>query len=200
MAENVINRVINKFGVIAVIFCVISLFLPWWEMYASASRTVEKATIEVVSVNIWVYPYQVSAKNYPAWAIPFNVFPFGFFALGLLIGGVMLGIAGSVLFSDMKELLFLSELFILGSIIMFILWLYLELIVMASSRLMFNFTDGQYRLVPCSQIGIFSDVSFIYNDTTISYSTFLSIGFWLTIISAIIMFIALKKQPFESKS
>ena len=195
--ENVVERVINKFGVIAVILVVISLFLPWWEMYISARWTVQEVTV-VQRVNIWVYPYRVTTKNYPVQAIPLNVLIFGLFSLCFLIGGLVLGIAGSFHSVRKKEMFISSGALILFSVITFIVGLHYELKIMAASSLLFT-TGYGCRLVPCPEIDLFSTGFFIHEDTSINYSTYLSIGFWLAIIAAIINFVALKKQPLESE-
>jgi len=169
------NLKLNYIGIIAAILAFISLALPWWTMSMSASIMGISYTFAAS-----VYPYQatVSAMGVST-SVPMNLW-FGWAALALVVIGGVLAIVGSILLSKGKMLLLVGGILALLSIIVFAVGLQTEL----------SKTAG----LPIG-IGLFGSGSISYMGTTMDYSTYLSFGFWLALVAAILAFIAWMRHP-----
>jgi hypothetical protein len=101
-------------------------------------------------------------------------------AIALAIIGGLLGIVGSVTAAMGKKILIGAGVITLLSIIVFAAGLQNEL-----------------SKIPISGIGLISSSSYTIGSMTVSWSTYLSYGFWLALVSAIILFVAIRMQPAE---
>jgi hypothetical protein len=139
------------------------------------------------SGDVSIYPYRASVSVMGmAMDIPMEIW-FGWVALALIILGGILGLVGSIIPTRGKMFLALGGVFALLSIIVFAFGLQTEL----------SKGFGIPGTVTFPGIGLFSsgsyDISYDAITVTLSYSTYLSFGFWLALIAAIIMFVAMKK-------
>lgn len=156
----------NYIGIVGGILAFISLALPWWTLSMSTTGV-------PISVDVSVYLYQVTTAGltvtmelWYAWA-----------ALAFVIIGGLLGIVGSVTALG-RKLLIAGGVLALLSIIIFAAGLQNEL-----------------SKIPVTGIGLFSSGSYSYMGVSLNYSTYLSFGFWLALVAAIIMFVASRKKP-----
>jgi hypothetical protein len=112
--------------------------------------------------------YTVNVNLWYAWT-----------ALALIIVGGLIGIAGSLL-TNGRPLILVGGLLVLLSIVIFAVGLQNELSqpVVAGLR---AYTGGT---------SLFSSGSYGSGFDAVNYVTYLSIGFWIALVSAIIMFVA----------
>jgi hypothetical protein len=168
----------NYIGIIGAIIAFISLALPWWTM--SMSATAEGTSY---SVDVSVYPYQATATALGvSQSVAISIW-YGSVALALVIISGVLGIVGSVTALG-KKLLIGGGVLALLAIIIFAAGLQNELSATA--------------VIPdVPVVGLFSSGSYNFLGISMNYSTYLSFGFWIALVSAIIMFAAIKTQPAE---
>jgi hypothetical protein len=152
---------INFVGLIGGILAFISLVLPWWTLILSFNG---------VSTDISMYPYQISGITFS------TNFWYGWAALALIIVAGILGILASIVI-ERKLVLIIAGAIALLSIIIFAVGLQMDLPQLSSEL---GITD----------LGLFSSGSFGDLEISWNYSAYLSLGFWLALISAIIMLIA----------
>jgi len=161
---------LNFVGIIGGILAFVSLALPWWTLTLSAAG---------YSVDVSVYPYRVLAAgvtiNMDVW--------YGWAALALVVIGGILGILGGVMEYG-KKLLVGGGVLALLSVIVFAVGLQMELPEL--------FTVG------ITGVGLFSSGSFTMYETLINYLSYLSFGFWLALVGAVIMLVASRKRPVEA--
>lgn len=166
-------------GIVGAIVAFLSIVLPWWTLIMSASVYEINYSFEgsvylyqtTVTSNI---PYVPSgSQSMDRW--------WGWAALALVIAGGVLGIIGSITVFG-KRLLISGGVLILLAMIIFAVCLQNEL----SSIMM---------PIPDMEIALFSSGTFM---EMLNYSSYLTFGFWLALISAILMFIALTKHPTET--
>lgn len=166
----------NIIGIVGGIIAFISLALPWWMMTVSASGLGIG-----VSVDVSIYPYQAMARSSGYARGPTIVevdLWYGWVALVLVVIGGLLGIVGSLVQST-RMILAAGGLLALLSTIVFAVGLQNELL-----------TSPIVPLWPL--VGLFSSGNFaIYAN----YTTYLSFGFWLALVAAIIMLVASRKKP-----
>lgn len=170
----------NYIGIVGGILAFISLALPWWTMSMSSSIMTMS-----YSVDVSVYPYQAKASAM-GMSITFTMeLWFGWVALVLVVLGGLLGILGSLLSNQRKRLLISGGVLALLSIVIFAIGLQNELL--------------KAPVVPgFPTVGLFSSSSYDYLGASMNYSTYLSFGFWLALVAAIIMFIASMRKPVEA--
>jgi hypothetical protein len=191
---------LNKVGIVGVVLAFIGLFLPWWEINFSVWETVNKEETAMQSAGISVFPYQTSSRNFPAsQTIALNMIPFLLFVLPLIVIGILLGTVGSVIDDEEKEriLLILAGLLTLFSTILFIFMLQVELWAAPPAPYFFLSYLGQvfsHSLVPIPKVGIFSNGESAFEEASLHYSSYLSIGFWLAVIAAAVMLFASRKH------
>jgi hypothetical protein len=168
----------NYVGIIGGTIAFVSLALPWWAM--SMSATVGGTSY---SVDVSVYPYQATATALGvSQSVAISIW-YGWVALVLVIIGGVLGIVGSVTALG-KKLLIGGGALALLAIIIFAAGLQNEL---SATSVISN----------APVVGLFSGGSYNFLGTSMNYSTYLSFGFWIALVSAIIMFAAIKTQPGE---
>ncbi|MEM3459152.1 MAG: hypothetical protein QXN36_00985 [Candidatus Bathyarchaeia archaeon] len=127
-----------------------------------------------ISLSSDLYLYNVgtvSGLTLEAW--------FVWAALALIIIGGILAIVGSIIAKG-KTILLGGGILALLSIIIFAVGLQMEL-----SRLGAPF-------------GLFSSFSETLGEITVTYSTYLSYGFWIALVAAIIAFVSFMKYPTEA--
>jgi hypothetical protein len=158
----------NYIGIIAGILAFISIALPWWTLTISAGGEIS------LSSDISVYLYQVTSAGL---SITLNTW-YTWAALALVIVGGILSIVGSVTAIG-KKLLLGGGVLALLSIIIFAVGLQMDI---TSTSL------GE------AGVGLFSSGSYM----GASYSSYLSYGFWIALVAAIIAFVAFAKHPTEA--
>jgi hypothetical protein len=162
----------NAIGIAGGIIALISLALPWWTM------TMSSAEMTSFSEEVSIYPYQATASiggtsaavTIPIW--------YAWAAFVLVVIGGSLGILGSLVQST-RIIVAAGGLLALLSIIIFAAGLQDELSKSAV-------TSGG------PSVGLFSSGSFM---GIANYTTYLSFGFWLALIAAIIMLVSSLKKP-----
>ncbi len=144
-----------------------------------------------VSIALSWWTISASATGYPTTSSDLYLYQVGtvsglvieawfvWAALALIIIGGILAIVGSVIAKG-KRILLGGGVLALLSIIIFAVGLQMEL-----SRLGAPF-------------GLFSSISQTVGDITINYSTYLSFGFWIALVAAILCFVAYIKHPMET--
>jgi len=167
----------NYLGIVGGILALVSLALPWWTMSISFSngpyRSVDLSILYTASQN------DVVARLEPNWYPEQYVF-FGLLAIFIMVMGGATAIVSGVRPDMLKN--FRRGTFILISIISFVIGL--ELIL--------------YRWIGWLNVFLFgSDEVIIIGEHVefVSYSSYLSFGFWLALAAAIIIFVAFRKKP-----
>ncbi|MEM0007007.1 MAG: hypothetical protein QXR89_01905 [Candidatus Bathyarchaeia archaeon] len=183
---------VNYVGIIGGILAFISLALPWWTMNMSISAGGEIPIPGPYSVDISIYPYKgtvsASIMGIPiSMDISINVW-YGWAALVLVVVGGILGILGSII-SGNKVMLVVGGILALLSIIIFAAGLQIEL----SQGMSIPPPTGTGTPLQLPALGLFSSGSFVLMDVPVNYSTYLSFGFWIALIAAILMFVAMRK-------
>ena len=188
---------LNKIGIFGVILALIGLFLPWWEIDLSAWETTNGKTV-TTSASISVFLYQIGSKNLPLQTITIDVIPFTSSVLPLILISISLGIAGCLINDERKEkalLILAGSLMILPTVV-FASTLQVELLASPPAPYFPFFHPEQVpslTLVPIPKVGIFSSGMSTFEGISINYSSYLHIGFWLTITAAIVLLIASRR-------
>ena len=175
---------LNYIGIVAGIIAFISLALPWWTMAISAEAMGVK-----VSGDVSVYTYEAKMTLEAmgikqSQSVPMDLW-YANAALALVIIAGVAGIVGSLIVGkNGKMILVVAGILALLSIIIFAVGLQGEL----------------SEAVPVSgspEVGLFSSGSYTDPSLGVSmdYSTYLTFGFWLALVAAIIAFISLLKHP-----
>jgi hypothetical protein len=173
---------LNYIGIVGGILAFISLALPWWTLTLSAMG---------MSVNVSAYPYKATASFMGlSMDIPMEAW-YGSAALVLIILGGILGILGSVMPAKGKSILAIGGVLALLSIIIFAAGLQGEL---SKGLTIPSPTTGGSSL-PLPEIGLFSSGTWTMPGVPVpmNYTSYLSFGFWLALVAAIIIFAAIKK-------
>ncbi len=162
---------INIVGIIGGILALVSLVLPWWTLTVS----ILGSSLGTLSIN--VYTFQITALGET------EIFPlsfwFGWLALALALVGGLIGIIVSFKINKSK-LLAVGGIFAILSLVFFAVGWQLALSTML----------GQMGL-PVTGIGLFASASFAGG----SYAAYLSFGFWIALVAAILMLAASRKTP-----
>jgi hypothetical protein len=170
----------NVLGIIGGILAFISTVLPWWTI------TISSGVMGITySSDLSLYPYQAKATAMGiSMIVDVNLW-YGWAALALVIVGGVLGIVGSLL-QNGKALLIGAGVLALLSIIIFAVGLQSEL-----SKA--PITTGY------PQVGLFSNGSSGVPDlTVVNYTTYLSLGYWITLVAAIIMLVASRRKNVQT--
>ncbi len=180
---------LNYIGIVGGVLAFISLALPWWTMTLSGSISGIPISI---SVDVSIYPYKGTVSASPMGVpmsldIPMNAW-YGLAALVLIVVGGILGIVGSIMHAREKMMLAAGGALALLSILIFAVGLQSELLSGMSTPLPMGM--GTFQL---PGIWLFSSGTFNFMGMPINYSTYLSFGFWIALVAAIIMFAAVKK-------
>lgn len=165
---------LNVIGIVGGILAFVSLALPWWTMSVSSAL----GEFGSYAVDFSVYPYMASVGGLGDASV-LNLW-YGWVALALIIVGGLLGIVGSLAPSKAK-LLSAGGALALISIIIFAVGLQLDFLSIPA-------TEGSptFTLFGSSTISEFG-----YD---ISYFAYLSFGFWIALVAAILMFVASRKK------
>jgi len=125
------------------------------------------------SVDLYIYQtgtlYGTTTATWYTWS-----------ALALIIIGGLLGLVGSLTAMGKKVLIGGGVLALL-SIVIFAVGLQMDL-----------------SNVPVSGIGLFSSGSISIGTISVSWSTYLSYGFWLALVAMILMFVGAMRAPTET--
>ncbi len=162
----------NIIGIIGAILGFISLALPWWTVSMSASSYGYSYSLDVSA-----YLFQVTALGQSA-ALG-SEYWFGWVALALVIVGSIVTLVGSIA-AKRRSLIAIGGVLALVGVIVFPLGLQLNI----ASAL------GGTSSAP-SGIGVFSSGSY----SGASYSSYLTFGFWIALVAAIMMLVATKRKP-----
>ena len=171
---------VNIIGIIGAILAFITLALPWWTCTISAGAMGMTLSFDVT---VSLYEAKATAMGMSQTA-PLDIW-YGKVALALIIVAGILAIVGSVTRFG-KKLLAGGGVLALISIIVFAVGLNDDL---SRTSPVPNAPSG------FPQIGLFSSGSFDYMGFSYSYSSYLTYGFWLALIAAILMFVAIVKAP-----
>jgi hypothetical protein len=163
----------NIIGIVGGILAFISLALPWWTMSVSSFG---------ISVGVSVYPYMAGASEI-GLSTGISLW-YGWVALTLIIVGGLLGIVGSVK-PDKRKLLLVGGVLALVSIIIFAVGLQLDFLSIPSTEV-------------SPALALFGGSSISVSGYDISYFAYLSFGFWIALVAAIVMFVASRKKPAEA--
>jgi|SRR3989304_4753352 len=159
----------NIIGIVGGILAFISLALPWWTMSVTFG----------ISVDVSIYPYMAGASEM-GLSTGISLW-YGWVALALIIVGGLIGIVGSVK-PDKRKLLLVGGALALVSIIIFAVGLQLDFLSIPS-------TEGS------PAFALFAGGSISVSGYDISYFAYLSFGFWIALVAAIVMFVASRKKP-----
>jgi putative Mn2+ efflux pump MntP len=160
----------NIIGIVGGILAFVSLALPWWTMSVSSLG---------ISMDVSVYPYMAGMSGI-GLSTEISLW-YGWVALALIIVGGLLGIVGS-LKPDKAKMLSVGGALALVSIIIFAVGLQLDFLNIPS-------TEG------APAFALFGGNTISVSGYDISYFAYLSFGFWIALVAAIVMFIASRKKP-----
>lgn len=162
----------NIIGILGAIIAFVSVVLPWWTMIVSTSTLGYS-----FSTDVSIYPYQATANGFGV-SSPLSIdIWYGWAALVLVLIGGVLGIAGS-LAQRTRMILVAGGLIALLSVIIFAVGLQSEL---SKSAVVTGYP----------MVSLFSTGSFL---GYANYTTYLSFGFWLALVAAIVMLAASRKK------
>jgi hypothetical protein len=162
----------NIIGIIGGIIAFISLALPWWTMTAFGTSGVS------FSGGVSIYPYlATAAAEGLSLEVTIDIW-YGWAALVLVVMGGLLGIVGSLVRST-RLILVAGGLLALLSIAIFAVGLQSEL---SKSPLVSGWPV----------VALFSSDSRFMG--YLNYTAYLSFGFWLALVSAIIMLVSSRRK------
>jgi hypothetical protein len=153
-------------GIAGAIIAFVSYALPWW------TTTLSLGVSYSLYVNEAAASFPASMNLWYAWT-----------ALAVIIIGGVLGILGSLVQST-RLVLLVGGMLALLSVAIFAVGLQNQLSDLGSSFWGLTFSGGP-------TVGLFSSGSY----SGVDYATYLSFGFWLALISAILMLAACRKRP-----
>jgi hypothetical protein len=165
----------NISGIIGGILAFVSLALPWWTMSVSNSL----ATYGNLSFDVSVYPYMAGMSGLDVsgglslW--------YGWVALALIIIGGLISIVSS-LQRGRAKILSIGGALVLFSILIFAVGLQIDFLNVPS-------TEGT------PAFALFGSGSLSESGYNVSYTAYLSFGFWLALAAAIVLLIASRKKP-----
>lgn len=161
----------NIVGIVGGIVAFVSLVLPWWTMTESGRIG---NTTTTTTITIYTYTSNLPmAANTGLW--------YGWVALAFVVTGGLLAIVGSLI-KNTRLLLVASGVLVLISMVIFAVGLQTELSESPIGPVSSLFASGSFTT---------SLLSFSY---TVDYLAYLTLGFWLALISAILMFTAFLRE------
>lgn len=179
---------VNRLGIFACILVFIAPALPWWTMTTLITGFLGETMTEL---SVYLYEARMSTSSNMGQTITIlasmNLW-YGRVALVLIVIGGVLGIIGSIT-AGKRGKIFLSGsgTFMLLSIIIFAVGLQNELATLP---------QGTAGLPPSiSSASLFSSDSSTFMGFSINYQTYLTFGFWITLIATMLEFIAVFKHP-----
>ena len=187
---------INYISIVAGIIAFVSLALPWWTMAISGTVPVEFMEVEVsgdISVKLYDARMSIEAEVLgvsvsvdESMVDGFSIW-YGYVALALIVIAGVAGIVGSLIVGkNGKMILVVAGILALLSIIIFAAGLQGEL----SDEI-----EPGYPELSLFSSGSFSESIPEMGLVELDYSTYLTFGFWLALIAAILAFISLLKHP-----
>ena len=136
-----------------------------------------------ISADVWVYPYQSTASAMGTSQTVAMELWFGWAAFALIvIAGIVAVVGSAIVGKTGKTILVVAGILALLSIIIFAAGLQGEL-------------SKQAPVLGFPKVGLFSSGSWSFMGASMNYSSYLSFGFWLALVAAIIVFISLGKHP-----
>jgi len=168
----------NIIGIVGGILTFVSLALPWWTMSVSSAL----GELGSITIDVSVYPFMASMGGLDT-AVGISLW-YGWVALALIIIGGLLGIVGS-LKPDKAKMLSYGGILALVSIIIFAVGLQVDFLSIPS-------TEGS------PTFALFGGSTVSESGYEISYFAYLSFGFWIALVAAIVMFVASRKKPAEA--
>jgi hypothetical protein len=169
---------INIISIIGAVIALIGLVLPWWTITYSVSPGISVEPGMIYSYSASIYTYQTTASGYGTTVTGQMNLWYGWAAFALLALGALAGIAFSFI-PRARAILALGGALALLSVIVFAAGLQNDL----------STTSG------LSGIGLFSSGTTSVLGVSYSYTTYLSIGFWLALVGAIVMLVASLRKP-----
>jgi len=168
----------NYIGIAAGIIAFISLAWPWWTFIMSAETMGFSVSVDL---SVSLYQARASAMGM-SQTVTMDLW-FGWAALALILIAALGAIVGSTIIGKTgKTIILVAGILALLSIIVFAAGLQNEL----------------SKAPPASgfpKVGLFSTGSWNLMGTSMDYSSYLTFGFWLALIAAILSFISLGKHP-----
>jgi hypothetical protein len=169
---------LNYSGFIGGILAFISLVLPWWAMSISSSgqgmNLSDQVTLYLYQTRVTITGISLSASTNLPWYCSV--------ALAFVVLSGLLGLAGSVIANGRRIVLSLGGILALFSIIIF------------AAGLQSQISNGSLATGYPTGAGLFSSGSYGYFGMSMDYSSYLSFGFWLALVAAIMMFAALTRE------
>jgi phosphoglycerol transferase MdoB-like AlkP superfamily enzyme len=169
---------INIISIIGAVIALIGLALPWWTITYTVSPGISIGPGMISSYSASIYTYQTTSSGYGYTVTGQMDLWYGWAAFTLLVLGALLAIAFSLI-PRARALLALGGALSLLSVIVFAAGLQNDL----------STTSG------LSGIGLLSSGTTSVLGVSYNYTTYLSIGFWLTLVGAIVMLVASLRKP-----
>lgn len=136
-----------------------------------------------VSTDVSIYPHQVTASAMGASATVTMDLWFGQAALALIVIAGIVAIVGSLIIGKMGKMILIFA----GILAL------LSIIILAAGL------QGELSKAPpvsgFPEVGLFSNGSWSFMGASMNYQSYLSFGFWVALIAAVMAFIALSRHP-----
>jgi hypothetical protein len=165
----------------------ISLALPWWVVTISTTGPLGITTYD--EATLYLYEAKVSITGWRLFGIAIGVTHpwYASTALAFVVLSGLLGLTSDVIANGRKIVLTLGAILALFSIIIF------------AAGLQNDISNGAVGRFYPTGASLFSSGSYTYLGTlSVNYSGYLSFGFWLALVAAIIMFWSLAKVASSS--
>jgi phosphoglycerol transferase MdoB-like AlkP superfamily enzyme len=169
---------INIISIIGAVIALIGLVLPWWTITYSVEPGIMIPTGTITSYSASIYTYQTTATSYGTTVTGQMNLWYGWAAFTLLMLGALVGIAFSLI-PRARALLAIGGALALLSVIVFAAGLQNDL----------STTSG------LSGIGLLSSGTTSVLGVSYNYTTYLTFGFWLALVGAIVMLFASLRKP-----
>ena len=159
----------------------VSLVLPWWAYSFSSSAMgnsyYDGATLYLYQAKVTIIGIPMTASN--PW--------YSSTALAIVVLSGSLGLIGSVVATSRRTIFALSGTLALFSVIVF------------AAGLQNDISNGAVGGLPRGA-SLFSSGSYGLFGSSFNYSAYLSFGFWLALVAAMVMFAAITKEPAKATS
>jgi hypothetical protein len=172
----------SVFGIIGGILCLVSIVLPWWTLSLSGTGLGESFSLDA---SVYLYQSSVSMLGQAqsqagSW--------YGWIALALIIVGSLLAFVGSIVKARGRAVLGVACIAALFSLVLF---------VAAGQADIASSLSGSAGNIPSGMnLGLFSSGSVDYLGVNLSFSTYLTFGFWITLVGVVLILAsAIRKVP-----
>jgi len=172
---------LNYFGIVGAILAFVSLVLPWW-VYSLRSSALGNSVYDGATL----YTFQAKVTMIGISTVASNPW-YSSTALVFLVLGGLAGLIGSVIGKGRRIALALGGILALFSVVVFAVGLQNDI------------SNGVFAGLPKGAF-LFSSGSYGVFEAPFNYSTYLSFGFWLAFIAAIVMFAAIAREPAKATS